>query len=102
VAVQIAVKSRYDLWVTAPEKTAMAEVLSGCPDQQLPGGTPFGDIPGGPGTAPEPAPAPAPAPADVHYANCTAAREAGAAPLLRGEPGYRDAMDRDGDGVACE
>ncbi|MFF0902793.1 UNVERIFIED_CONTAM: excalibur calcium-binding domain-containing protein [Kocuria sp. CPCC 205316] len=102
VAVQIAVKSRYDLWVTAPEKTAMAEVLSDCPDQQLPGGTPFGDIPGGTGTAPEPAPAPAPAPVDVHYANCTAAREAGAAPLLRGAPGYRDAMDRDGDGVACE
>ncbi|MEX5255114.1 excalibur calcium-binding domain-containing protein [Kocuria arenosa] len=102
VAVQIAVKSRYDLWVTAPEKTAMAEVLSDCPDQQLPGGTPFGDIPGGTGTAPQPAPGPAPAPADVHYANCTAALEAGAAPLLRGEPGYRDAMDRDGDGVACE
>ncbi|MFI7743085.1 excalibur calcium-binding domain-containing protein [Kocuria rhizosphaericola] len=112
VAVQIAVKSRYDLWVTAPEKDAMAEVLAGCPDQQLPGGTPFGDIPGSAGTAPEPAPAPAegqeapdaqaPAPADVHYANCTAAREAGAAPLHRGDPGYRDAMDRDGDGVACE
>ncbi|WP_298585021.1 excalibur calcium-binding domain-containing protein [uncultured Kocuria sp.] len=110
VAVQIAVKSRYGLWVTAPEKDAMAEVLSGCPDQQLPGGSPFGDIPEGAGSAPEPAPAPAevqeapaaPAPADVHYANCTAAREAGAAPLHRGDPGYRDAMDRDGDGVACE
>ena len=44
----------------------------------------------------------APVPADVHYANCTAAREAGAAPLLRGEPGYREAMDGDSDGVACE
>ncbi|WP_424346765.1 excalibur calcium-binding domain-containing protein [Kocuria sp. CH-021] len=104
VAIQIAVKSRYGLWVTAPEKDAMAEVLAECPDQQLPAGTPFGDIPAG--TAPEPAPvvveeAPA-APADVHYANCTAAREAGAAPLLRGQPGYRSAMDRDGDGVACE
>ncbi|MFE7630196.1 excalibur calcium-binding domain-containing protein [Kocuria sp. NPDC057446] len=109
VAVQIAVKSRYSLWVTAPEKTAMAEVLSGCPDQQLPGGIPFGDIPGGtgaglsPAEVPQaPAPEPALAPADVHYANCTAAREAGAAPLLRGEPGYRAALDRDGDGVACE
>lgn len=106
VAVQIAVKTRYGLWVTAPERTAMAEVLSGCPDQQLPGGTPFGDIPGGAGAAPAPvekAPADqAPVPADVHYANCTAAREAGAAPLLRGEPGYREAMDGDSDGVACE
>jgi hypothetical protein len=106
VAVQIAVKTRYGLWVTAPERTTMAEVLSGCPDQQLPGGTPFGDIPGGAGAAPAPvekAPADqAPVPADVHYANCTAAREAGAAPLLRGEPGYREAMDGDSDGVACE
>ena len=39
---------------------------------------------------------------DVYFANCTAARAAGAAPLLVGEPGYRRALDRDGDGVACE
>ncbi len=39
---------------------------------------------------------------DVYYANCTAVRAAGAAPLLAGEPGYRRALDRDGDGVACE
>jgi Excalibur calcium-binding domain len=39
---------------------------------------------------------------DVYYANCTAARAAGAAPLYRGEPGYRAALDRDDDGVACE
>jgi len=39
---------------------------------------------------------------DVYYANCTEARAAGAAPLYRGEPGYRSAMDRDNDGVACE
>src|SRR5207302_1787123 len=31
-----------------------------------------------------------------------AANAAGAAPLLRGEPGYRAGLDRDGDGVACE
>ena len=39
---------------------------------------------------------------EVFYPNCAAARAAGAAPLRRGEPGYRPAMDRDGDGVACE
>jgi hypothetical protein len=39
---------------------------------------------------------------DVYYKNCTEARRAGAAPLRRGEPGYRAALDRDGDGVACE
>ncbi len=38
----------------------------------------------------------------VHFSNCTEARAAGAAPLRRGEPGYRPAMDRDNDGVACE
>ncbi len=37
-----------------------------------------------------------------YYANCTAARAAGAAPLHRGEPGYRLPLDRDGDGIACE
>jgi hypothetical protein len=39
---------------------------------------------------------------DVYYANCSAARAAGAAPLYAGEPGYRSRLDRDGDGVACE
>ena len=41
-------------------------------------------------------------PTSVYYANCTEAREAGAAPLYRGQPGYRAALDRDNDGVACE
>ncbi len=39
---------------------------------------------------------------DVYYANCTEARAAGAAPIRRGEPGYRPGLDRDDDGVACE
>jgi len=38
----------------------------------------------------------------VYYENCTAARAAGAAPIYRGEPGYRSALDRDNDGIACE
>ena len=40
--------------------------------------------------------------ADAYYKNCTAARNAGAAPLYRGDPGYRSALDGDKDGVACE
>ncbi|MGW6258632.1 excalibur calcium-binding domain-containing protein [Streptomyces sp. NPDC055085] len=40
--------------------------------------------------------------AGAFYENCDAARAAGAAPLHRGDPGYRDELDRDGDGVACE
>jgi Excalibur calcium-binding domain len=39
---------------------------------------------------------------EVYYANCSAARAAGAAPLYAGEPGYRAGLDRDGDGIACE
>jgi endonuclease YncB( thermonuclease family) len=36
------------------------------------------------------------------YANCTEARNAGAAPIYRGQRGYGAHLDRDGDGVACE
>ena len=39
---------------------------------------------------------------DAFYANCAAARAAGAAPMHSGEPGYRAKLDRDSDGVACE
>lgn len=36
------------------------------------------------------------------YANCTAARAAGAAPVRRGDPGYGAHLDRDNDGIGCE
>lgn len=36
VARQIAVKAKYGLWVTPPEKDAMTRVLDTCPDQTLP------------------------------------------------------------------
>ncbi len=36
VARQIAVKSKYDLWVTQAEHDAMENVLQSCPDQRLP------------------------------------------------------------------
>jgi hypothetical protein len=39
---------------------------------------------------------------EVHYPNCAAARAAGAAPVRRGEPGYRPELDLNGDGIACE
>ena len=38
----------------------------------------------------------------VYYRNCAAARRAGAAPINAGEPGYRNELDRDGDGLARE
>jgi hypothetical protein len=38
----------------------------------------------------------------VYYPNCDTARAAGAAPITAGQPGYRAALDADGDGIACE
>lgn len=38
----------------------------------------------------------------AYYANCSAARAAGAAPVLASDPGYSRRLDRDGDGVGCE
>jgi hypothetical protein len=50
--------------------------------------------------------APAPSPEEiehsVYYPNCAAARAAGHAPIFQGQPGYREALDGDGDGIACE
>lgn len=44
----------------------------------------------------------APQPSGVYYRGCNEARAAGAAPLYRGQPGYRPEMDGDNDGIACE
>jgi hypothetical protein len=49
--------------------------------------------------ATQPPPPPAPS---TYYANCSAARAAGAAPVYRGQPGYGSHLDRDDDGVGCE
>jgi hypothetical protein len=46
VARQVAVKKKYELWVTREEKAAMAKVLNSCPREALPGG-------GNPTQAPE-------------------------------------------------
>ena len=40
--------------------------------------------------------------ADPVYKNCTEVRQAGKAPILKGQPGYSTKLDRDGDGIACE
>lgn len=42
-----------------------------------------------------------PAPADS-FENCDAVRAAGADPIHRGEPGWHEELDADGDGVGCE
>lgn len=38
----------------------------------------------------------------AHYRSCRDAIQDGRANILRGEPGYRPALDADGDGLACE
>jgi hypothetical protein len=40
--------------------------------------------------------------AQIWYAGCDQVRLSGRAPLYRGQPGYRDDMDSDQDGIACE
>lgn len=39
---------------------------------------------------------------NVYFANCAAARAAGAAPVREGDAGYALRLDRDRDGVGCE
>ncbi|WP_308931879.1 DUF1524 domain-containing protein [Arthrobacter sp. SLBN-112] len=127
VARQISVKATYGLWVTQAEHDAMARILGDCSGQLAPTNqqapapvaaepapavvapapvpAPVAPVPAPAAVVPAPAPvapAPAPAPAAVYYANCTAARAAGAAPIYAGQAGYRPALDRDSDGIACE
>lgn len=56
----------------------------------------------GSGGAPAPRPPQRALGGTAYFPNCAAARAAGAAPVRRGDPGYRAGLDRDGDGVACE
>ncbi|WP_224025233.1 DUF1524 domain-containing protein [Arthrobacter sp. NicSoilC5] len=129
VARQVSVKATYGLWVTQAEHDAIARILGDCAGQLAPTNqqapAPVAPAPAPAAVAPAPAPAPAPAavapapvvpaapapvapvpaapaPAAAYYANCAAARAAGAAPLYAGQAGYRPALDRDSDGVACE
>ncbi len=103
VARQIAVKRKYALWMTSPEKVAISRILARCPDQPLPADS------GAPVMSPVAPNTPHRRPASttargghVWFENCDAARAAGAAPVARGEPGYDRHLDRDGDGVGCD
>ncbi|WP_168707758.1 thermonuclease family protein [Sphingopyxis sp. PAMC25046] len=50
----------------------------------------------------DPRPATPPSASSAYFRNCKEAWAAGAAPIYRGQPGYRPEMDGDGDGIACE
>jgi hypothetical protein len=107
VARQIAVKQKYRLWVTRPERAAMSRVLAGCPDQRLPADpthapTRVDQHISEPSIAPTTGPRSLIGGTSVTYENCDAVRAAGAAPIHAGDPGYSRTLDRDGDGVGCE
>ena len=97
----VRIKVTYDLTATTRERDALGQMLDTCgPD------TPADAAPGGPAGRPSVTVTTAPPTgrdgSEAYFANCAAARAAGAAPIRRGEPGYRDRLDGDGDGVACE
>jgi len=116
IARQVSTKAAYDLWVVPAERDAMQRILDTCPEQPAfasgsIGAAPRADPAPQPPVQQEPAeqppvqqpPVEQPAPpAAVSYENCTAVREAGAAPIRRGDPGYASHLDRDGDGIGCE
>ncbi|MEO8556268.1 MAG: excalibur calcium-binding domain-containing protein [Actinomycetota bacterium] len=104
VARQVAVKGKYGIWVTAAERDAMTRVLATCPTMLSPGpgSATTAAVPPGSSSQPVPVAVAVPPASSVFYANCTAARAAGAAPIHRGDPGYATKLDRDGDGIACE
>ena len=104
---QIQVKTRYALWVESAEHDAMARILTDCGDgPQVTEAPPASSTPVRRRTTTTPVRSPAvvaqTASGSASFTNCAAARAAGAAPLLRGQPGYSDSMDGDLDGVACE
>ncbi|WP_406640001.1 excalibur calcium-binding domain-containing protein [Amycolatopsis sp. WGS_07] len=94
------------LWAEPCKGVITAPAPASTPTLAPPPGTPA------PHTSEQAAPPPPPdpvqdqpepeQPSSAYYKNCAAAKAAGAAPLHRGDPGYRPALDRDGDGVACE
>jgi hypothetical protein len=75
---------------TAPAKRKLSFVVEAPPEDTQPVSA-YGD-----------APKRARRGAGVYFAGCNAAWAAGAAPIHRGEPGYRPEMDGDNDGIACE
>ncbi|WP_261665304.1 DNA/RNA non-specific endonuclease [Deinococcus sp. Marseille-Q6407] len=103
---EVSIKELQTYW---PEFSVGLPLNAAQPGKLCPGAIPLKQIGSTPAVRPATPPRPAAQPAYLpprndapYYANCAAAKAAGAAPLRRGQPGYRAAMDRDGDGVACE
>jgi hypothetical protein len=112
VARQVTVKTKYHLAVTAAERDAIGRVLARCPGQPLARGgarvhvrtTRTATPTAPPTTTRRHTSRPRTSGGGHVYANCDAARRAGAAPIFRPSPDYtaNPGLDRDHDGVACE
>lgn len=114
VARQIAVKRKYALSVTAPERDAMSRVLQSCPLVRIPAGglaplgvtdlrnvsntpsTTGGGTPTGGGTTNG-------GKLDPQFSSCAKAKAAGYGPYVKGkDPEYAWYRDGDSDGTVCE
>ena len=109
----VAVKSRWNISVDRAEKAAIRDTLAGCSSVVVtkPGKPnishllPAAALKAKPVTRKPVAhkPVGGSGGGSAYYANCSAVRAAGKAPLRAGQPGYETPrLDRDGDGVACE
>lgn len=108
VADWIAVKARWQLTMDSTERNFLQSYIrTSCPDLRI---APWETVPVTTNVSPPPATtvrtdtgsSGGDSSGSVYFANCSEARAAGAAPILVGEPGYRPALDRDKDGIACE
>lgn len=111
VARQIAVKTKYSLWVTSSEKSAMKTVISECPALTLPtGGVDVKNLPKAsdvekPQPKTESLKTAAPQPkngSDPDMGSCSQAKAAGYGPYTKGQVEYGFYRDGDGDGTVCE
>lgn len=94
----------------SPIASLPPQCVTPTPTATTPTPTPTATTPAPPVTTtptPEPpkttsVPVPTASQAGPFFPNCAAVVRAGKAPLLRGQPGYRRALDSDNDGIACE
>jgi micrococcal nuclease len=95
---------RYQQQFRAAQSKASAAGLGFWNQQTCSGDTEqaAGAATGGKALAPTTAPTPVLSDGVVYYSSCAKVRAAGKAPLMKGEPGYRSALDADHNGVACQ
>jgi hypothetical protein len=100
---QVAVKLKYELWVTSAERDALAQMLAPCPDQKLPDAGAQPTIASNVGVGPTAVEATPKGELDARYRTCAEAKANGLGPYTRGvHPEYDWYRDGDKDGIVCE